>query len=81
MVQWFGKALPVQRVQLRFLVEELGDPMCLGAKKPKQNGSSVVANSIKSLKKKKWSTSKKKVFKKIKFFKKWRFAVLDVFKF
>ena len=52
MVQWFGKALPVQRVQLRFLVEELGNPMCLGAKKPKQNGGSVVANSIKSLKKK-----------------------------
>ena len=75
-----GKALPAQRVQLRFLVEELGDPMCLGAKKPKQNGSSVVANSIKSLKKKKWSTLKK-IFKKIKFFKKWRFAVLDVFKF
>ena len=43
MVQWLGKALPAQRVQLRFLVEELGDPMCLGAKKPKQNGSSVVA--------------------------------------
>ena len=54
-----GKALPAQRVQLRFLVEELGDPMCLGAKKPKQNGSSVVANSIKSLKKKKMVHIKK----------------------
>ena len=54
-----GKALPAQRVQLRFLVEELGDPMCLGAKKPKQNGSSVVANTIKSLKKKKMVHIKK----------------------
>ena len=76
-----GKALPAQRVQLRFLVEELGDPMCLGAKKPKQNGSSVVANSINTLKKKKKRSTLKKIFKKIKFFKKWRFAVLDVFKF
>ena len=48
-VLWLGKVLPVQRVRLQFLVPELGPhmPRC---QKTKQNGSSVVANSIQSLK-------------------------------
>ena len=77
-VQWLGKALPVQRVQLRFLVEELGPhmPRC---QKTKPEWKQCCGKFNKEFKKK--NGPHQKNLKKIKFLKKWRFAVLDVFKF
>ena len=63
-VQWLGLRLPLQEVQVRSLVGELGSHMPRGQKNNIKNRSNIVTSSVKTLKmvhiKKKKSKKKKK---------------------
>ena len=47
MVQWFGPYLPMQKVQVQFLVRELRYHVPLSQKTKTQNRNNAVTNSIK----------------------------------